>query len=131
MRRLARRLDVRALPGARNGSVCEAQTARENRHGRKRGLKWQPSCHEMTPERWKRVDELFHAARSRPSGERTAFLVEICRDDLSLRRDVESLLQEDVSADGFLHTGVSAPIDDAAEIRAPVMSGRTLGGYHL
>ena len=28
----------------------------------------------MTPERWKRVEELYHAARIRPSGERVALL---------------------------------------------------------
>ena len=30
----------------------------------------------MTPERWKRIEELYHAARARPSGERAAFLAE-------------------------------------------------------
>ena len=48
----------------------------------------------MTPERWKRVEELYHAARTRPPGERAAFLAEACRDDEALRRDVESLLNE-------------------------------------
>ncbi|MEO8678316.1 MAG: hypothetical protein ABI665_04675 [Vicinamibacterales bacterium] len=54
----------------------------------------------MTPERWKRVEELYHAARARPLGERAAFLVDTCRDDESLRCDVESLLKEPVSAEG-------------------------------
>ena len=48
----------------------------------------------MTPERWKRVEELYHAARNRPPGERAAFLAEACPDDEALRRDVESLLNE-------------------------------------
>ena len=30
----------------------------------------------MTPERWKQVEELYHAARTRPSGERVAFLAD-------------------------------------------------------
>ena len=38
----------------------------------------------MTPERWKRVEELYHAARTRPSGERVAFLADTCRDDEEL-----------------------------------------------
>ena len=62
----------------------------------------------MTPERWKRVEELYHAARTRPSGERVAFLVEACPDDEALRRDVESLLNEQVSAGGFLDTPARA-----------------------
>ena len=35
----------------------------------------------MTPERWKRVEELFHAAGARPSAERAAFLAVAVRDD--------------------------------------------------
>jgi len=54
----------------------------------------------MTPERWKRVEELYHAARTRPSGERLAFLGALCSDDESLRRDVESLLNEPSSEPG-------------------------------
>ena len=53
---------------------------------------------QMTPERWKRVEALYHAARARPSGERAAFLADVCRDDEALRREVESLLNEPVSA---------------------------------
>ena len=68
----------------------------------------------MTPERWKRVEELYHAARTKPSGERAAFLLDACRDDESLRRDVESLLKEQVSADGFLDSPARA--DRHAEI---------------
>ena len=56
----------------------------------------------MTPERWKQVEELYHAARARPPGERVAFLAGACADDEALRREVESLLNEPVSADGFL-----------------------------
>ena len=56
----------------------------------------------MTPERWKRTEELYQAARTRPSGERAAFLAEACRDDEALRRDVESLVNESDAADDFL-----------------------------
>ena len=67
----------------------------------------------MTPERWKRTEELYQAARSRPPGERAAFLAVACRDDESLRRDVESLVNETDSADGFL---AESPIAHAAQI---------------
>src|SRR4029077_649292 len=85
----------------------------------------------MTPERWKRVEELYYAARTRPSGERVAFLADSCRDDDSLRRDVESLLNEPVSADGFLAMPAHAAAQIASEVTAGAMNGRTLGGYHL
>src|SRR5947207_14049386 len=85
----------------------------------------------MTPERWKRVEELYHAARLRPSGERLAFLADICRDDEPLRREVESLLNEPVSAHGFLDTPPRAAAHIASDVTPAAMSGHTLGGYHL
>ena len=62
----------------------------------------------MTPERWKRVEELYHAALALPSGERSAFLADGCRDDEALRRDVESLLNEPESSGGLLDAPVRA-----------------------
>jgi GAF domain-containing protein len=53
----------------------------------------------MNPDRWKVVDQLYHAARSRPPMERPAFLAEACGGDQSLRHEVESLLEIDPSAD--------------------------------
>ncbi len=85
----------------------------------------------MTPERWQRVEALYHAARSRPPGERVAFLADRCRDDESLQRDVESLLNEPVSVDGFLDTPVRAAASIAPQSAPAAMIGHTLGGYHL
>ncbi len=83
----------------------------------------------MTPDRWKRIEDLYHAARARPSGERVAYLADSCRDDEALRREVESLLNEPASAGGFLDTPVAAPL--LADVTPPTMTGHTLGGYHL
>ena len=87
----------------------------------------------MTPERWKRVEELYHAARIRPSGERVAFLGDVCPDDEALRRDVESLLNEPSPPDGFLDEPALAlgARKVFAEASASVMTGRTVGGYQL
>src|SRR4029453_9777097 len=87
----------------------------------------------MTPERWKRVEELYHAARTRPSGERLAFLDAVCPDDESLRRDVESLLNEPSPAEGFLSGLVLARAAGTAfdEASTTAMTGRTVGAYHL
>src|SRR5436190_21472947 len=87
----------------------------------------------MTPERWKRVEELYHAARTRPSGERLAFLGDLCPDDESLRRDVESLLNEPSPTDEFLNEpalarGPRMVVENACAI---AMTGQTIGGYHL
>jgi len=85
----------------------------------------------MKPERWKQVESLYHAARTRPSGERAAFLTDRCRDDESLQRDVESLLNEPVSDDGFLVPPAAAAAHITLEVAPAAMSGYTLGGYHL
>jgi serine/threonine protein kinase/Tol biopolymer transport system component len=84
----------------------------------------------MTPERWQQVEALYHAARTRPSGERAAFLTDRCGDDESLRSDVESLLNEPVSDDGFLVPPARAA-HVASEMAPAAMSGRALGPYHL
>ena len=86
----------------------------------------------MTPERWKRTEELYHAARAQPPGGRAAFLAEACPDDESLRRDVESLLAEEESDDEFLDRRtltMSAHAD--TPFVATTISGTSLGGYQL
>jgi Tol biopolymer transport system component/tRNA A-37 threonylcarbamoyl transferase component Bud32 len=87
----------------------------------------------MTPERWQRVEELYHAAYDRPSGERAAFLAEACREDQVLRRQVESLLNES-SHDGFLAAptlGTAAELASSIRHTLPDMTGQSLGGYRL
>lgn len=54
----------------------------------------------MDAERWERVAALFHEACERPLAVRKAFLVESCPDDEELRREVESLLSQDLSVHG-------------------------------
>ena len=46
----------------------------------------------MKPERWKRVEELYHAAFERSPDERDRFLEKACDDDGALLREVKSLL---------------------------------------
>ena len=48
----------------------------------------------MNNERWTIVDRLLGAALERAPDERAAFLGEVCADDETLRREVESLLDD-------------------------------------
>jgi hypothetical protein len=48
----------------------------------------------MTPERWQRIEELYHAARTHPESERPQFLADACLGDTALQRDVEILLEQ-------------------------------------
>src|SRR5579872_4219757 len=56
----------------------------------------------MTPERWKQIEQAYHAALEFEPDRRAAWLSEACAGDDSLRREVESLLAQDVSATGLL-----------------------------
>ncbi len=56
----------------------------------------------MKPERWQKIDEIFHAALQYKPDERKAFIEEACRGDEELRRELESLLAEERGADQFI-----------------------------
>ena len=47
----------------------------------------------MTPERWQRLQALFNAAVELTPEQQAAFLDQACADDLTLRRQAESLLR--------------------------------------
>jgi serine/threonine protein kinase/Tfp pilus assembly protein PilF len=46
----------------------------------------------MDSDRWRRIDEIFHAALDRDTSARSQFLQEACNDDDSLRSEVEALI---------------------------------------
>src|SRR5205814_818502 len=58
----------------------------------------------MEPERWGRVEELFHAALAYLPGERPAFLAQACSGDKHLRRQLELLLASAEAGAAFLET---------------------------
>ena len=85
----------------------------------------------MTPERWKRIEELYHAASALPARERAAFLLDAGEDEAE-RREVESLLNGAAPDGGLLDR--PALVSSAQIVSDPAsaaMIDRTLGGYHL
>lgn len=74
----------------------------------------------MDPERWSKIERIYHAALERDKAERVAFLVDSCEGDESLRREVESLLAHEEKAGSFLETppfqvsGEMPTLDDSA-----------------
>src|SRR5262245_53129442 len=86
----------------------------------------------MTPERWARVEELYHAARARPASGRRAFLDDACGNDFALRREVDTLLDEPVSGEGLLgEPACVAPAGVEGTVATAALAGRPLGGYRL
>ena len=86
----------------------------------------------MTPERWKRIEELYHEARARPPAERAPFLAGACSDDEAMRRNVESLLADSDSDDGFLaEPALATSAQKVTDFVLTTMVGASLGGYQL
>ena len=88
----------------------------------------------MPPERWQEVDRLYHAALERVPAQRGAFLAEACDSDNRLRREVESLLQQETSSSpGPMERHVleaAAGLRDAPTIRQLAL-GAQLGPYKI
>ncbi|MGH9939064.1 MAG: serine/threonine-protein kinase, partial [Blastocatellia bacterium] len=53
----------------------------------------------MSPERWRKINELFEAALERPAGERSDFVARACAGDEELRRRVKAMLDADEKND--------------------------------
>ena len=84
------------------------------------------------PDRWARIEALYHGARARKPEERASFLAAECGEDDALREDVESLLAQPVSDDKFLHApavAVAAQLVSSAD-RAS-LTGRRVGVYQV
>ncbi|MGH9936586.1 MAG: serine/threonine-protein kinase, partial [Blastocatellia bacterium] len=86
----------------------------------------------MTPERWRQIEKLYHAAVERAPAERAVFLAEVCAGDEALRHEIETLLASHDQAGSFIE---SPPDDVAAEIFAGELAQpgdlRTIGHYQV
>jgi eukaryotic-like serine/threonine-protein kinase len=80
----------------------------------------------MTPERWRQVEEIYHAVLDRSDSQRMAFLDQACGSDSPLRKQVERLLKAHVRAGAFLDT-------PAMEVAAAANSNQpaSLIGTHI
>jgi serine/threonine protein kinase len=86
----------------------------------------------MTPEQWEQVGKIFDAAVALPPRDRAPFLDQACKEDESLRREVESLLDLEGQAGGFLSAGA---MEDVARVLAEekplLLIGKRLKHYEL
>lgn len=84
----------------------------------------------MTPERWKQVTDLFHAALER-AGDRAAFLDDATRHDADLRREVDSLLRAHHSSAEFLETPAWGVAPELMFDEGATLVGQTIGPYRV
>jgi len=78
----------------------------------------------MTPERWKKIESIYHAALERDSESRDAFLDEACRGDADTRRDVESLLATSRTTDFLERPAIELEAESLAYKNLPSLGHR-------
>ena len=132
--------DLRQEPGrgvallrrslARRNRSCARHLARDGRPGlAARSRLAVPARHPvppmaMTPERWRQISEIFHAALAQDPDVRDAFLDDAYGADPALRHEVESLMAAHDQAGQFGDTPVSMP-------GSPLEPGMSLGPYRI
>jgi len=91
----------------------------------------------MESNRWRQIEELYHAALERAPDERASFLAETCADDSGLRREVEELLRYDGAAESFIEENALAvearrlEAEDLSTTKAQGLTGRQIGAYQI
>ncbi len=83
-------------------------------------------------DRWQEVERIYHLTLEKEASERSAFLVQACAGDQTLRREVESLLTYEHDAEGFME---APAIEVAARImageHAPIRAGDRFNQYRI
>src|SRR5215471_12268108 len=85
----------------------------------------------MTPDRWKKIDQLLDLLLELDPGKRPAFLDAVCADDVDLRRELESLLSAHAKPDGFIDTIRADAAEELFGDRSTDLLGTTLSHYHV
>ena len=82
---------------------------------------------ETSPERWRRLEAIFHSVTDAPAEEKTALLNELCAEDSGLLRDATALLRAADEEERFTASFEDPDAEDSAETHA----GRRIGPYEL
>jgi eukaryotic-like serine/threonine-protein kinase len=86
----------------------------------------------MDPERWRKIEDLFHGALEQPESERSAWLQGACGDDRSLLSEVESLLEsENSAAIPSIHDQVATAVKATAKSLEQERFTKTIGPYRI
>jgi serine/threonine protein kinase len=83
----------------------------------------------VASERWQRVEQLYHEARTRSADERARFLAEACGGDAALLADVASLLDADAQSGVILDQAIGNHLLTVREPQSLV--GRVIGAYEV
>jgi eukaryotic-like serine/threonine-protein kinase len=84
----------------------------------------------MNPERWKRIEDIFHQALEHLPEERSAFLKEVCQSDDSLQQEIESLLAQE-RPEHSIQNVVFKAAESFRKTTSLELVGRRIGPYRL
>jgi serine/threonine protein kinase/Tol biopolymer transport system component len=86
----------------------------------------------MTPERYRQVGEIYHAALEVDLEQRAGFLDRACAGDEALRREVESLIASHEQGSGFIAApALAVAAELLAESQADALIGQTVSRYRI
>jgi eukaryotic-like serine/threonine-protein kinase len=85
----------------------------------------------MNEDRWRRIEELYHAARLLKDSARASFLAAATEGDEELRHEVESLLASGGSSPGFLDEPVQIPDAAGRASGSASLTGKRIGTYSV
>jgi serine/threonine protein kinase len=85
----------------------------------------------VTPERWRRINQVFHDALAREGAARAAFLREATASDPDLLREVETLLASHSRAGTFLDVPAWGVAPELMFDEAESLVGRQVGAYRV
>jgi Tol biopolymer transport system component len=89
----------------------------------------------MTPDLYRRAQEIFASAVTRSAESRAGYLDGACGNDPELRREVESLLaSHEVASEGFLERPAIEEMESVVAVpsgRKPLPRGSRLGGFEI
>jgi serine/threonine protein kinase/Tfp pilus assembly protein PilF len=86
----------------------------------------------LTPDRWRQVEKLYHSALRRPATERESFVRSACAGDEALGREVLELISSSEREDSFLQEpALSLGLTVLANEQNGELVGQTIGHYQL
>ena len=89
----------------------------------------------MSPERWRRIEDVYHSALERAPDQRAAFLAKACGGDDELRREVESLLRQGDSPEALVDRPAWEAAGELLETHtvdpARDLAGRRISHYEI
>uniref|UniRef100_Q01Y07 Serine/threonine protein kinase n=1 Tax=Solibacter usitatus (strain Ellin6076) TaxID=234267 RepID=Q01Y07_SOLUE len=85
----------------------------------------------MEPQRWQQIEQLYHLALQQETAERRAFVIDACRGDAELRREVESLLAQSGSTGALVDRTAWGAVRDLASPQTTLKAREMLGPYEI